>query len=227
VVTYFIEKCNEVVKKKNCFSVVLSGGKTPEPIYRLLTSKKYKDQIPWKKIHFFFGDERTVDIDHPDSNYRMAKDSLFDKIEIPSENLHQMYTGSKDLYFECQVYESQLDRILPKNDHGVPIFDFIFLGLGEDGHTSSLFPDSTALDEVDRWVAPVYVEKLKSWRITVTFQIINNSSNIVFVVVGKNKANIVKDIFLNGHHGKYPAESVTSKNTIYWFVDRGIGERLF
>src|SRR5687768_1157437 len=166
--------------------VALSGGSTPKMLYRLLASDEYRDKVPWAGIHFFFGDERWVPLSHPDSNYRLANDELFSKVGVQPENIFPMPTEDLAPDQAAQLYEATLRRAF--EEEGLPLFDLIFLGMGDDGHTASLFPHTDVLHEGKRLVSAPYVEKLKSHRITLTVPVLLAADRVLFMAAGESKA---------------------------------------
>ena len=215
----FVALVNEASASSGRFTVALSGGSTPRALYSLLALPGFADRIPWPKVHLFWGDERCVPPDHPDSNFRMVRESLLSKISIPSENVHRM-AGEKEPKLAAAEYENELKTLFQLSEGEPPRFDLILLGLGEDGHTASLFPGSAALDETERLVAKVYVEKLNAHRLTLTLPVLNESAQIYFLVAGKNKATIVKELL--GTHptiAKFPAQRIQPVDgALTWFI---------
>jgi len=211
------------VQARGRFAVALSGGNTPRSVYSLLASEH--KQLPWDRIHVFFGDERHVPPDHPDSNFRMANESFLSKVPIPEKNIHRI-RAELDVETAVTEYDQQLHDFFRLVDHDWPRFDLIFLGIGEDGHTASLFPGSKALAEASRRVAANWVEKFKTFRITLTFPVLNDASEVVFLVSGGSKARILSEI-LNPGAQKYPAQSVQPENgKLLWLVDEDAGSLL-
>jgi len=211
------------VQERGRFSVALSGGNTPRAVYSILASEH--QQLPWDRIHLFFGDERHVPPDHPDSNFRMASESLLGKVPIPEKNVHRIRT-ELEANAAAKEYEQELREFFHLINHDWPRFDLIFLGLGEDGHTASLFPGSKALTEESRTVVANWVEKFKTFRITLTFPVLNHASEVVFMVSGAGKAQILSEVLRSGSR-KYPAQNVQPENgQLLWLVDQGAGSML-
>src|SRR2546430_4372299 len=177
----FVLLANEAAAKAGRFTAALSGGSTPRTLYSLLAMPDYKESIPWSQVHLFWGDERCVPPDHQDSNYRMAREALLSKITIPTDNVHRM-AGEKEPQVAAVEYEEQLRKLFQPPPGALPHFDLILLGLGEDGHTVSLFPGSEALDEQERLVIAPYIEKLQTHRITLSLPVINEAAVILFLV---------------------------------------------
>lgn len=209
-----------LIEKGKC-SFVLAGGSTPEGVYETLASGAYRERIDWSKVHLFWGDERCVLPDHPGSNYRMANEALIDHIAIPQENVHRI-PAEKEPAIAANEYESSLRKFYgDKADF--PTFDIVLLGIGEDGHTASLFPGTSALEENRRWVTEVYVSKLDVYRITMTLPVINNGKNIIFLVAGAPKADIVKHVY-NRTDATYPAMQVEPVDgKLVYFLDKAAG----
>jgi 6-phosphogluconolactonase len=205
------------VQERGRLSVALSGGNTPRAVYSLLASEH--QQLPWDRIHIFFGDERHVPPDHPDSNFRMASESLLSKVPIPETNVHRI-RAELDGEAAAAEYDQQLVNFFHLGNHDWPRFDLIFLGIGEDGHTASLFPGSQALTETSRRVAANWVEKFQTFRITLTFPVLNHAAEAVFLVSGSGKAQILSQVLSAGTR-KYPAQNVQPENgRLLWLVDQ-------
>jgi 6-phosphogluconolactonase len=209
------------------FAVALSGGSTPRALYALLASAEFQPQIPWPRVHFFWGDERAVPPDHPDSNYRMAFEALLSKAPVPAENIHRIESELAPEEAAAR-YEKSLRDFFALEDSAWPVFDLILLGLGDDGHTASLFPGSAALAETRRLVVAVYVEKLKTHRITLTLPVLNRAANIFFLVAGSSKAAIVADV-LQKKTGPatLPAQRIDPPGgRLVWFIDAAASSAL-
>ncbi len=200
------------------FAVALSGGSTPLALYELLGSTEYRDRIDWPRIHLFWGDERCVPPDHAESNFRMVRESLISKIQIPAENIHRM-EGEKEPRAAADAYEQELHEFFAPAPGQMPRFDLILLGVGEDGHTASLFPGSVALGETKRWVTAVYVEKLQFHRLTLTLPVINNAAQVTFLVIGSGKADIVWRILRRSEAAELPAAQVCpADGSLTWLI---------
>lgn len=211
------------VQERGRFSVALSGGNTPRIVYSLLASEH--QQLPWDRIHIFFGDERHVPPDHPDSNFRMASESLLSNVPIPERNVHRI-RAELEADAAANEYEQELREFFHLIDHDWPRFDLIFLGLGEDGHTASLFPGSKALTEASRRVMANWVEKFQAFRITLTFPVLNHAAEVLFMVSGAGKSQILSEVLRPGVR-KYPAQKVQPQNgQLLWLVDQDAGNLL-
>ena len=215
----FIRLTGRSVQSAGRFAVALSGGSTPRGLYELLASDSYRGRIPWPKVHFFWGDERCVAPDHPESNYRMAREALLAGISIPAENVHRM-AGEKEPAAAAGEYENELKKFFHLAGGALPRFDLILLGLGEEGHTASLFPGSAALAESKCMVMAHYVEKLKAHRLTLTLPVLNHGAEVVFLVSGSNKAKIVKEALAgDGAAAVLPAARVRpSSGRVTWML---------
>ncbi len=210
----FIARAGETVARAGRFAVALSGGSTPAALYSLLAAE-FRDRVDWPRVHLFWGDERCVPPDHPDSNFRMTREHLLDRIQLPPENIHRMQ-GETEPVAAAAAYESELRKFFSA---GLPRFDLVLLGLGEDGHTASLFPGSSALKETEHWVAAVYVDKLRSHRLTLTLPVINAAVHVAFLVAGASKAAIVKEILGSANASSYPAAQVMpARGQLTWLI---------
>jgi len=201
-------------------SVALSGGSTPRVLYELLANagEPFRDQIAWDQTHFFFTDERHVPPDDPDSNYRMVNEAMFSRIPVPKQNIHRVPAENQVAGDAAKEYETDLRKFFGA---AIPAFDLILLGLGEDGHTASLFPHSPALNETQRLVVAPFVEKLNSYRITLTLPVLNNGKSVVFLVTGASKAEILNEIIKTKRNPDlYPAQAISPTNgAVSWLVD--------
>lgn len=217
----FAARAAEAVSAQGRFTAALSGGKTPVALYDLLAKDPFASQIPWARVHLFWGDERCVPLDHVDSNYRLVRERLINHVPIPPANVHRM-PGEMDPVEAAARYEGQLREFFAPHGGGFPVFDLILLGLGEDGHTASLFPGTRALRESARWVAGHYVDAQKGWRITLTPPVINAARIVAFIVAGAGKAAVVKEI-LGGplRPDTLPAQVVRpAGGDLVWMLDR-------
>jgi 6-phosphogluconolactonase len=206
----------DAVSKRGRCSVCLSGGSTPKALNELL-AHEYASSIPWNQTHFFWGDERYVPPDNSHSNYRMAKESLFAHLAVPPENIHPMPTSYPDPDKSAREYELELRRFFGAQ----PGFDFVFLGIGPEGHTASLFPNSPALNETQRWVVAAEVPAEPPSRLTLTYPVLNRARNVFFLAGGSGKREIVQAIRRDpgGPASQYPAARVDAPRII-WFLDQ-------
>ena len=216
----FIEIGNDKIEKNGKFSVALAGGSTPERLYKLLASGEFRSKIDWKKVHFYFGDERNVLPDDDESNYKMANETIFTPLQISPENVARWQIGFGNLTEVAREYAEKI-RNLPR-------FDLILLGLGEDAHTASLFPFTRALNENEKLAIANFVEKLDSFRLTLAFPVINNAANIIFLVSGANKADALHEVLCGDFlPEKFPAQNVKPENgNLWWLVDKAAAKLL-
>ncbi|HEY2919445.1 MAG TPA: 6-phosphogluconolactonase [Candidatus Binatia bacterium] len=223
----FIALAGEAISQTGRFTVALSGGSTPKGLYASLATPEYRNRVDWSRVHLFWGDERCVPPDHPESNFRMVQESLLSKIQIPFENVHRMM-GEKEPEQAATEYEEHLRQFFHLPRGGVPRFDLIFLGLGEDGHTGSLFPDTAALNEKEHLVATVYVEKLKAHRLTLTLPVINAAARIIFLVTGQSKSTVVNKLLsADSKSQNYPATKVSPANGhVTWLMTQDAAREL-
>ena len=214
---YFVEQNRNAVARSNRCVVALSGGSTPKPFYELLadSTQSFRQQIAWDKTFFFFTDERNVPPDHPDSNYRMVWEAMF--AHAPKTNIYRI-RGEKPAAEAAEEYEAALIEFYGAH---APDPDLILLGIGEEGHTASLFPHSPVLKETEHLVAAPWVEKLNSYRITLTLPILNNGHSVMFLVTGDTKAEILKEV-VKGEvdPDRYPAQAIRPVHgELIWLVD--------
>jgi 6-phosphogluconolactonase len=227
----FVNCANSAIRTRQKFSVALSGGSTPRSIYELLANdqKTSEKRLPWERIFVFFGDERHVPPTDPESNYRMANESLLSKVPIPEQNIFRV-AAELDANTAALQYEQQLLRFFnldPSQSEAWPRFDLIMLGMGPDGHTASLFPGSPALQETQRKVVANWVEKFKSFRITFTFPVLNHAAEVMFTVSGEGKAEILNDVLKNPDKTLYPSQRVQPENgRLLWIIDKAAAKLL-
>ena len=216
------------VARNNLFTIALSGGSTPKRLYELLAdpTQQFRSQLPWDRIHFFWTDERHVPPDHPDSNYRMVREAMLVRAPVPPTNVHRMLSEKPNASEAANDYESQLRDFFHPPAGELPRIDFALLGLGPEGHTASLFPDSEVLQETQRWVAAPWIAKLNSYRLTMTLPVLNNASTVVFLVSGSEKAEILREV-LKGEPDRFPAQRINPTNgALSWLVDENAASKL-
>lgn len=226
----FVEIANKAVEEKNRFTVALAGGSTPKSLYQMLSSGDFKNRIDWTRVFFFFGDERNVSPDSEESNFRMAKENLFTPLQIADENILRWQTEIENAETIAVNYELTIWKFFDDNDESIvsiddsdfPRFDLILLGLGADGHTASLFPFTDALNEMEKITAANIVEKLNTTRLTLTFPVINNARNVIFLVKGADKAETLQTILQGKFQPeKYPAQTVKlNDGDLFWLIER-------
>lgn len=220
----FVEIARAAIDASGRFSVALAGGSTPKRAYELLASDEYKAKLDWSRAHFFFGDERCVPPDDVESNYRMANEALLSRVAVPPQNIHRMQ-GVGDAVANARLYEDELRVYF--NNNAWPRFDLIFLGMGDDGHTASLFPGSHALDEQQAWVAANWVEKFGVYRITLTVPAINHAAHIIFLVTGESKAERLAEVLDPTHSDeRFPSQLIHPLNgSLEWLLDNAAARK--
>lgn len=224
----FVRLASESISSSGRFAVALSGGSTPKALYALLTGDQFRPRVPWSKVHLFWGDERCVPPDHDESNYRMARELLLDKISIPQENIHRMPAEQEDHNRAADEYEQTLREFFDLEAGKWPRFDLILLGLGDDGHTASLFPRTTALGVTDRLVVADYVEKLRAHRLTLTVPVINHAAHVVFLISGASKALVLREVLEGEYHPhRLPAQLIRPvEGKLLFIIDREAAREL-
>lgn len=213
----FYESAQRAIDARGVFHVALSGGSTPVHMYKKIRVDERIAQIDWGHVHVFWGDERCVPPTHPDSNYRLANDELLRFLPVPIENIHRM-KGEINPQEAADEYQSML-----RNTMGAtPAFDLIYLGLGDDGHTASIFPGEEYSTEDHVWVESVFVEKLHTYRLTLTYQVINKARQVVFLVMGEKKSEVVSKILDDQiTDRRYPAELISpERGELIWLLDQ-------
>jgi 6-phosphogluconolactonase len=218
----FAARTQETLDERGRFAVALAGGSTPKATYEVL-ARDYANELDWSRVHVFFGDERSVPPDHEDSNYRMAYETLLS--HVPVGSVHRM-RGELPPDEAAAAYEEELRAFFGQVD--VPRFDLILCGLGEDGHTLSLFPETAALDVNDRWVVANPVLKLGTTRLTLTIPVLNESRAVTFLVAGESKAGALKEALEGDADPRaYPAKLVRPESgDLTWMVDRAAARLL-
>jgi len=211
----------ESIADHGAFHVVLAGGGTPRDFYNRLTQGDTKDSVPWDRVHIYFGDERCVPQDHVDSNFRMAREALFSKVSIPASQIHAMVIPSLSPEQNAARYAELLDQQLLKDVNGHPVFDLVLLGMGGDGHTASLFPDTEILHEDKKWVAAQFVDKLSAWRISLTYPTLNAAHHVAVLVVGESKAEMFSELAKSSSNDtRYPIQGIKPQGDLQWFLDK-------
>jgi 6-phosphogluconolactonase len=217
---YFWQCSAEAIESRGRFNVVFSGGSTPKAMYQILGCIPWIEQIDWERTHIFWGDERDVNPDDPESNYGMAREALLLHVPIPDKNIHRIFS-ELGAHGAASSYERTL-RLYFENEF--PRFDLVFLGMGTDGHTASLFPLTDALQETTRWVIPNFLKQKNTWRITLTAPAINAARHIVFLVSGENKMERLRQVL----QGPYQPELLPSQlikpqhGTLIWMLDHPV-----
>jgi 6-phosphogluconolactonase len=217
IAAHFISVANNAIASRGEFNVVLSGGNSPKKLYELLASPGYKEQVNWKKVNFFFGDERYVPANDPENNAYMVKRTLFDPLNIPQSNIFPINTSLSPL----ESAKSYTATITAQLDRQELQFDLILLGLGDNAHTASLFPYTPVLTDKSATVQAVFLEGQKVYRISMTAPLINRARNIAFLVYGQKKAEAVHHVLEDEFDPeKYPAQLINPmKGELHWFLD--------
>jgi 6-phosphogluconolactonase len=224
VAAWMTEYINAVLKKHDLFTLVLSGGSTPKKLFQLLATEEYKHKIDWSKVHFFWGDERYVPFTDERNNAKMAFENLLNHIPVKKEHIHIMQTDISPEESAVE-YEKILHRYFGKSKHS---FDLVLLGMGNDGHTLSLFPDTPFIHEKVKWTGSFYLDEQKMYRITLTPGIVNKASRIAFLVTGADKAVVLNQVMYGEHNAdEYPSQIIQPYNgELYWFTDEAAAKEL-
>lgn len=214
---FFVATVNAAIRKNDECSVVLSGGNSPKKLYQLLASEEYKNEVDWSRVSFFFGDERYVPFDHPDNNGLMAKQTLFDPLQIRESKIFYIGTSLSPEHDAANY----TDNVFTYFGERQPKFDLVLLGLGDNSHTASLFPYTDVLHEKKAIIRPVFLPEQKVYRITMTASLINEAQKIAFLVYGKSKAGAVHHILKDEKNIElYPAQLIQPLDgTVNWFLD--------
>jgi 6-phosphogluconolactonase len=224
----FIKSLNTGAKAKGSFSVSLSGGSTPKALYTLLVSEALRSQLPWDRMHLFFGDERHVEPTHPDSNFRMANEAMISKAKLKPEQVHRIKAENPDTEQAAREYEQELRSHFHLADGQAPPFDLVLLGMGNEGHTLSLFPGTKALRDNGRLVVRNWVGKLYAERVTLTAPAVNNAAQVIFMVAGADKALALKGVLEGPYEPEQlPAQLIDPRHgRLLWLVDTAAGGML-
>jgi 6-phosphogluconolactonase len=217
----------EAIAQRGKFTIALSGGSTPRSLYTLIAANA-NDSLPWDKVFFFWSDERHVPPTSTESNYRMADESLLSKVPIPATNILRVPAENPDAVAAAEAYDKTVRDFFHVSAGEIPRFDLVLLGVGPDGHTASLFPETTALQEKSRLVVANNVEKLKTERITFTLPLINAARAVAFLVSGGDKASVLHEVLEGkGAAEKFPSKLIQPKDgKLIWFVDRAAASEL-
>jgi|SRR5690348_2920073 6-phosphogluconolactonase len=222
--TWMCELINSTLQEQEYFTLALSGGETPKTLYKVL-STSFREKVDWKRIQVFWGDERVVPYTDDRNNAKMAQDILLDYVDVPATQIHRMRTDIEPV-FSAKEYEKILHTFF---DHTSKSFDLVLLGMGNDGHTLSLFPHSLLIEEpTEKWVSSVYNISQQMYRITLTPAIVNRAGKIAFMVDGPQKSHVLSEVI----HGKYvpgllPAQIIKpAGGELYWFLDEEVAKEL-
>ena len=225
----FASAATDAVRAGGQVSVVLAGGSTPRGLYSLLADDPgFRARVPWARIHVFWGDERPVPSDHPESNYRLAHETLLSRVGVPAEHIHRIRTELPDAASAADAYEETLREFAGPGGRSRPLFDLVLLGMGTDGHTASLFPGTDGLREADRLVVAHWVEKLGSHRITLTVPALCDTTHAVFLVSGADKAATLRAVLQSAAPTEMlPASLIRPVGgRLTWLVDRDASRML-
>lgn len=234
---FMVERIHNTLQKQPRFTLALSGGGTPKALHELLASDAYNNKIDWGKVHIFWGDDRFVPLTDTRNNANMAYDTLLNKVPVLPAHIHPMQTENITPEQSAQAYEQLLKEYFPlvhihhSNDvlDNTPhtTFDLIILGMGDDGHTLSLFPGKPVIHEVDKWATAFYLEEQSMYRVTLTHPVANHAACVMFLVSGIGKAPALKEV-LEGEYNpdKYPSQIIKPKGELHWFVDEAAASTL-
>jgi 6-phosphogluconolactonase len=215
----FVSIARQSVKTRGRFRVALSGGSTPRNVYQLLTGDSFRNSIDWNHVDLFWGDERYVPADDRDSNYRMTAEALLRHVPVPPGNIHRVPTEISPPENAAKSYEEDIRRSFG-DSLTVPQFDLIYLGLGTNGHTASLFPHSPVLHERSRLVLADFVSEVNTWRITMTAPLLNRGRTVAFLITGQQKAQVLRDVLLGPRDPeRLPAQLINPEGKLLWLVD--------
>lgn len=213
----FVAAARDAIDERGIARVALSGGSTPKSVYPLILEPERRDGVDWSRVEFFFGDERAVPPDHPESNFGVAYQMLISQLpDVRPDRIHRMPAEAPDIEAAALSYESELRLAFGTRGAEPPAFDFMWLGMGPDGHTASLFPGSAALSETERWVVGNWVPSLETWRMTLTFPVLLAARTTVMAVIGHNKAAALREIRAGG--SDLPAARIMG-DAVEWIVD--------
>ena len=223
----FISRAQRAIEHHGRFTVALSGGSTPKALHVVLAERSAKNPklIDWSRVEIFFGDERHVPPDHPDSNFRMANETLLSKVPIPPSNIHRMGCENPDATQAAAEYDRELAKLFQLRNDQLPRFDLILLGMGPDGHTASLFPGTNAIQELKKRVVANWVPKLNTWRVTFTRPVINQAECVLLMVCGPDKAAALREVMGEGGPDQYPVKYIQpTHGELVWLLDKAAAE---
>lgn len=226
--TEFSALANRAEPEGKPFCVALSGGHTPKRFYEFLATPEFAAKIPWTRVQLFQVDERCVPPDDTQSNYQMMRHAMLDALPTAHKNFHRMAAEQRDRDAAAANYAADLRKTLGTPANGWPRFDLIFLGMGDDGHTASLFPGSAALSESQRAVCPNWVEKFGMWRLTLTLPVLNAAARVIFLVAGEDKSKRLRDVLHPSNStAQFPAQLIQpSEGTVTWYLDQAAAQQL-
>jgi 6-phosphogluconolactonase len=222
-----VARAGDSIGQRARFLLCLAGGSTPKPLYELLATPPFATRIDWPRVHVFWGDERCVPPDHPESNYRMAREALLDHVQLPGTNVHRI-RGEDEPSKAAAAYEELLATFFGSREiRPQASFDLVLLGMGADGHTASLFPGSAAARETRRWVVASPGPQPGHWRVSLTPVLLNTAEDVTFLVSGANKADRLKDVLEDRGPDLLPAQLIRpTHGALHWVVDTAAAARL-
>ncbi|GAC1448356.1 MAG: 6-phosphogluconolactonase [Chitinophagaceae bacterium] len=225
---WLVDYIAATLKKQDRFTLVLSGGSTPHKLNTLLAASPYKEKIDWGRLHIFWGDERFVPIEDDRSNAKMAFDTLLSHVQVPAAQIHVMRTENIIPEVAAAEYEKILRNYFPATVPAAATFDLILLGMGDDGHTLSLFPGTHVVHVEDKWVTSLFLKQQDMFRITLTTPVVNRSACIAFLVSGPGKAAALKQVIEGDYNPDlYPSQIIRpTKGELHWFVDEAAASEL-
>jgi len=225
----FVALAHAAIDARGRFTLALSGGSTPKALYELLTTDAYRGRVAWENVEWFFGDERSVGPDDPESNYRMAREAILTKLNVPAERVHRIQGEHERPAEAAADYAKQLAAVFGVSASGPPpSIDLVLLGMGNDGHTASLFPFAAALQEKTRWVVANDVPQLNTRRYTLTAPVINAAACVLFLITGVGKAKVLNEVLAGEHEPeRLPSQLIRPiAGELLWYVDRAAASRL-
>jgi 6-phosphogluconolactonase len=216
----FVEVASESISARGHFRVALSGGSTPRRVYELLATTAFRSRVDWDHVDIFSGDERYVPADDRDSNYQMTYEALLRHVPVPAANIHRVPTEISPPRAAAGAYEEDIRQCF-RDSVSVPQFDLVYLGLGTNGHTASLFPHSQALQETSRLVLADFVAEVNTWRISMSAPLLNHGRTVAFLIVGEEKAEVLREVLLGPRDPeRLPAQLIAPEGTLLWLVDQ-------
>ena len=221
---YVLSCANRAVAHHDAFYFVLAGGSTPKKLYQTLTQAPYLHSMPWAQTHIFLGDERSVDWQNHDSNARMVKLALLDHVPVNPNHVHLMQGELSGIRRAAHAYELRIRQTVPMVQQ-LPQFDLVLLGMGDDGHTASLFPGTHLLHDHEHLVGVNYVPQLNTWRMSMTYTLLNHAACVAILTSGSNKAARIAEIFSNAPP-RYPIQNIKAQQELVWFLDQASAELL-
>lgn len=217
----FVDGAAEAIRARGRFRMALSGGSTPRRVYELLATPAFSSRVDWDRVDLFWGDERYVPADARDSNYHMTAQALLDQIPVSPANIHRVPTEISPASAAAGAYEAEIRKVF-RDAASVPQFDLIFLGLGSNGHTASLFPHSPALHESSRLVVADFVAEVNAWRISMSLPLLNHGSIVAFLIQGEEKAEVLRDVLVGPRDPeRLPAQFIAPQGKLLWMTDAG------